>query len=120
MVKEGRISENEYLTLDLNLNDYVASAGACERMKYTPMPFSYKLFLKKFIFIYVATLPLGFVSAFGYGTVFISVFIFYVLVSMEQLAEEIEDPFGTDDTDLPLDDMCERVTINVRGILNEE
>ena len=84
------------------------------------MPFSYKVFLKKFIFIYVVTLPLGFVTAFGYGTVLISVFIFYVLVSMEQLAEEIEDPFGTDDTDLPLDDMCDRVAINVRDILEEE
>jgi putative membrane protein len=120
MVKEGRLTENEYLTVDLNMNDYVASAGACERIKYTPMPFSYNMFLKKFIFIYVFTLPLGFVSTFGYGTILISVFLFYVLVSMEELADEIEDPFGLDEMDLPLDDMCQRVTINVRGILDEE
>ncbi len=84
------------------------------------MPFSYNMFLKKFIFIYVITLPLGFVSSFGYGTVLISVFIFYVLVSMEQLAEEIEDPFGLDENDLPLDEMCKKVTDNIRGILSEE
>ena len=42
-------------------------------------------------------MPLGFVSSFGYGTVLIAVFIFYILVSIELLAEEIEDPFGIDD-----------------------
>lgn len=36
-------------------------------------------------------------------------FFFYVLVSIEVLAEEVEDPFGTDDNDLPVDDICRRI-----------
>lgn len=83
------------------------------------MPYSYNLFLKKFIFIYVFTLPIGFVSSFGYGTVLISVFIFYILVSIEVLAEEIEDPFGQDDNDLPLDDIAQKIKANVGDILKE-
>ena len=68
-------------------------------------------------FIYVTTLPLGFVSSFGYGTVLIAVFIFYILVSIELLAEEIEDPFGIDDNDLPLDEIALKIKANVNDIL---
>ncbi len=117
MRKEDAISENDYLTIDTNLNNFSNITGACERILNTPMPYSYSIFLKKFIFIYVVTLPIGFVSTFQYGTILISVFIFYVLVSMELLAEEIEDPFGMDDNDLPLDELCHKIKGNVEDIL---
>ena len=84
----------------------MASLGVCERIKNTPIPFSYSLFIKKFIFIYVLTMPLAFVPLFGYLSAFISTFVFYALVSMELLAEEIEDPFGSDENDLPTDQIC--------------
>jgi putative membrane protein len=61
-------------------------------------------------------LPLAFVSVFGYYAALISVFVFYVIVSMEVLAEEIEDPFGEDDNDLPTDQICERIKQNVNEI----
>ena len=92
------------------------SLGACERIKNTPIPYSYSIFIKKFIFIYVTTLPLAFVTIFGYYSALIATFIFYVLVSMEVLAEEIEDPFGTDDNDLPTDQLCERIKANVEEV----
>lgn len=110
------ISEEAFLAIDRNLNHFLDSLGACERIKNTPIPYSYSLFIKKFIFIYTATLPLAFVSMFGYYATIISVFIFYVLVSMEVLAEEIEDPFGSDDNDLPTDQICEKITSDVNSI----
>ncbi len=119
MRDEGKITDTEYLTFDTNLNTFSNITGACERIQSTPMPFSYNLFLKKFIFIYVTTLPLGFVSTFGYGTILLSVFIFYVLVSIELLAEEIEDPFGFDDNDLALDELCVKIKTNVESILQD-
>jgi putative membrane protein len=111
------ISEEEYMVLDRNLNSLMESVGACERIKNTPIPFSYSLFIKKFVFIYVTTLPLAFVVQFGYYSSLIATFVFYVLVSMEVLAEEIEDPFGRDDNDLPTDQLCERIKANVLEIL---
>ncbi|TNE73942.1 MAG: hypothetical protein EP333_06275, partial [Bacteroidetes bacterium] len=116
--KEGLISGEELLLIDHNLNALLDSHGACERIRNTPIPFSYSLFLKKFIFIYVTTLPLAFVHMFGFYSALIATFVFYVLVSMEVLAEEIEDPFGTDDNDLPLDEICERIRLNVREIIH--
>lgn len=115
--KEGKISEEEMIILDKNINALMDSVGACERIKFTPIPFSYSLFIKKFIFIYVTTLPLAFVTQFGYFSALIATFVFYVLVSMEVLAEEIEDPFGSDDNDLPLETLCDRIRGNVNEVL---
>lgn len=116
--KAGKISEQEFIVLDRNINSLIDSVGICERIKNTPIPFSYSLFIKKFIFIYVTTLPLAFVVQFGYFSALIATFVFYVLVSMEVLAEEIEDPFGEDDNDLPTDMMSNKIKANVEEILN--
>jgi len=112
------LTEQEYIVIDINLKTFADINGACERIKNTPIPYSYSLFLKKFIFIYVTTMPLAFVASFGYWSVLITTFVFYVLVSMEILAEEIEDPFGKDDNDLPTDDLCLKIKNNVEEILN--
>lgn len=115
---EGKITEMEFLSIDHNLNALLDSLGACERIKNTPIPFSYSLFLKKFIFIYVTTIPLAFIPVFGYFSILIAMFLFYILVSMEVLAEEIEDPFGQDESDLPTDDLCVKIKANVGEILS--
>jgi putative membrane protein len=115
---QGLISDTEWFMMDKNVNALVDAIGGCERIKNTPIPYSYSLFIKKFIFIYVITLPLAFVNQFSYFSAFISTFVFYALVSMEVLAEEIEDPFGEDDNDLPTDQICDRIKQNVNQILN--
>lgn len=83
--------------------------GACERIKNTPIPFSYSSFIKKFISMYCLTLPLGYVSNLHYLVIPLVIFVFYVLGSLEIIAEEIENPFGTDDNDLPLDTICKGI-----------
>lgn len=115
--KNGTLSEEDLLRLDKNVNGFLDCVGACERIKNTPIPYSYSMFFKKFIFVYVVTLPFAFVVNFGYYSALIATFIFYVLVSLEILAEEIEDPFGTDDNDLPTDEMSQRIEGIVKTIL---
>ena len=117
--KSGVLSEEDVLRMDRNLNGFLDCVGACERIKNTPIPYSYSMFFKKFIFTYVVTLPFAFVVNFGYYSAIIATFIFYVLVSIEILAEEIEDPFGTDDNDLPTDEMAERIQGIVKTILDK-
>jgi len=114
----GEITEIEFLSIDANLQNFSDIAGACERIKHTPIPYSYTLFLKKVIFIYVLTMPIAFVPMFSYWAILITLFVFYALVSMEVLAEEIEDPFGLDANDLPTDEICVKVRGNVKEILN--
>jgi putative membrane protein len=91
--------------------------GACERILKTPIPYSYSMFMKKFIFIYVVTLPIGFVSTFQWWSIPVVSLVFYILVSIELIAEEIEDPFGVDENDLPLDGLCATIRSNTDEIL---
>ncbi|MEM9389907.1 MAG: bestrophin family ion channel, partial [Bacteroidota bacterium] len=72
-----------------------------------------------FIFTYTITLPFAFIHEFNYWTVPIVLLIFYILISVEIIAEEIEDPFGVDVNDLPTDDLSEKIKGNVREILME-
>lgn len=116
--KSGIIKMEDYLVLDRHLNGFINMIGACERIKNTPIPYSYSLFIKKFIFLYTGTLPIAFVGILGYYSVLVTVFVFYVLVSMEILAEEIEDPFGLDDNDLPMDEISQKIKLNVENVLN--
>jgi putative membrane protein len=92
--------------------------GACERIKNTPIPYSYSAFIKKFIFFYVLTLPLGYVSNMGYLIIPVVIFIFFVLASLEIIAEEIEDPFGRDTNDLPMQRIAENIKKNMVEILS--
>lgn len=101
-------------------NDLTALAdicGGCERIKRTPIPYSYNLFIKKFIFAYIVAMPFLFVPEFGYWTALFSTFMFYVLGSLEILAEEVENPFGTDANDLPMEDIAQTIERNVGEIL---
>jgi len=118
--ERGAMDNLELSMLNQNLDRLVDSLGGCERIKNTPIPFSYSLFIKKFIFIYVLTMPLAFVEIFGYYSAFISTFVFYALVSMEVLAEEIEDPFGKDENDLPTDALCETIQRNTSELLENK
>ncbi|MNS82321.1 Bestrophin, RFP-TM, chloride channel [compost metagenome] len=117
---ENKISLEQYLVLNDELKSFTESCGVCERIKNTPIPYSYSLFLKKFIFIYIMTMPFGFIDDFGYGTILLIAFVFYVLVSLELIAEEIEDPFGGDANDLPTDQICSNIRKNVKEILAVE
>lgn len=117
MYQEKHISEAAYLAMLQDLNAFTDICGACERIKKTPIPYTYNIFIKKFIFIYIISMPFGFVSDFGYFCVFITVFTFYAMASLELIAEEIEDPFGTDSNDLPTDQLAKTIYTNVQEII---
>ena len=77
------------------------TAGACERISKTPIPFSYSVFIRLFIVAYAAVLPVGLVSKYGYLAVPLVMLIIFPLLGLELMASEIEDPFGFDCNDLP-------------------
>ena len=115
----GHLNGDELIVVDKELKSFFDIMGACERIKNTPIPFSYSIFLKKFIFFYIVTLPIGFVAYFEYWAIPISVFVFYVLVSLEIIAEEIEMPFGLDPNDLPTQKLSEMIRRNVHEIFEK-
>lgn len=115
--KQRKLTHEELLFINQELSSFLDICGACERIKNTPIPFSYSVFLKKFIFFYVMTLPFGYVFSLGYYTIPVVIFIFYVLASLELIAEEIEEPFGYDENDLPTERIAENIKKNIEEIL---
>ena len=114
------ISGDQLLLIDRELKEFSDILGGCERIKNTPIPYSYSMYIKKFIFIYIITLPFGFVTQTEYVTIPIVVLISFVMFSVELIAEEIEDPFGNDINDLPTDELAVKIRDNVREILLDQ
>jgi putative membrane protein len=112
-----KITGDQLIILNNELQSFTDICGACERIKNTPIPYSYSAFIKKFIFIYVLTLPFAYVFILGYFVIPVVVFIFYVLASLELIAEEIEDPFGADDNDLPTKKIAENIKKQVEELI---
>ena len=117
LYKDGKITGEQLIVLNGELLSFTDICGACERIKNTPIPFSYSVFIKKFIFFYIMTLPFGYVFSLGYLVVPVVVFVFYVLASLELIAEEIEDPFGGDANDVPTLKLAETIQRNVGEIM---
>jgi ion channel-forming bestrophin family protein len=117
MYREGTFTGDQMITLNTELVQFMDICGACERIKNTPIPWSYSSFIKKFIAVYSLTLPFGFVFSLGYIAIPVVVFIFYVLASLELIAEEIEDPFGFDPNDLPMERLAGTIKGNVEELL---
>ncbi|MBC7902083.1 MAG: hypothetical protein H7Y27_01610 [Gemmatimonadaceae bacterium] len=118
LYKSGKISGEQLIVLNAELQSFTDICGACERIRNTPIPYSYSAFIKKFIFIYVLTLPIGYVFNLGYYVVPVVAFVFYVLASLELVAEEIEEPFGSDENDLPIDKIGENIHKHVEELFH--
>jgi putative membrane protein len=116
--KDKLISEHDMYIIKSDLNKMIEVCGACERIKSTPIPFSYSAFLKKFIFFYVMLFPLIYAMHMSYFIIPVTVFILYVLSSIELIAEEIENPFDDAPNDLPTFKMAKNIAINVKMILD--
>nr|MBI1230740.1 hypothetical protein [Cytophagales bacterium] len=117
LYQQKTLSGDQLIILNAEINAFADICGGCERIKNTPISFSYSSFIKKFIFLYVVTLPFGFAFSLGYITIPVTTFIFYVMASLELIAEEIEDPFGHDTNDLPMQKIAENIQKNIQDIL---
>ena len=119
LYREGVITGDQLIILDSQLSGFLDVCGGCERIKNTPIPYSYSSFTKKFIVIYVITLPIAYAMSIGYMMTFLTVFVFYVLMSLEVLAEEIEEPFNNEENDLPMELIAQNIERNIIRIFSE-
>jgi putative membrane protein len=114
---QGVITAEQLYLLKTELNKLIEVCGACERIKSTPIPISYAAFLKKFIFFYVMLFPLIYGMHMSFYIIPVTVFILYVLSSIELIAEEIEDPFSDSPNDLPTFKLAKGIAMGAKSIL---
>lgn len=117
LYRNGYLSNSQHINLNEYLTTLMDVCGICERIKSTPIPFSYQLFIRLFILLYVAVLPFTIIDVYGYMTIPAVVMTSYILVGLEMIGEEIEDPFGLERNDLPLSQLSQLIRVNVHDIL---
>lgn len=115
--KQGLYPEYVQMQLDQNVQQLIDYLGGCERIHRTPMPFAYMVHLRRALILYCFTLPFALVDTFGWVTVLATFVVAYVFFGIEEIGVEIEDPFGTDDNDLPLDTICQNIQNNLLALL---
>lgn len=117
--RRGWVEPTHMLTLQDSLSDLTDVQGGCERIKNTPIPFAYTLLIHRIAGLYCLTLPLGIVTTTGPYTPIVAMFVAYAFFGLDAVGDEIEDPFGMDAHDLPLDQLSTMIEINLRESLGE-
>jgi putative membrane protein len=100
--------------LDASLNVLTDLQGACERIKSTPIPFSYTTLIHRIVAVYCYGLPFGLVSETGVFTPVVVLVVSYAFFGLDTVGDEIEQPFGTDANDLPLSAISRLIEVNLR------
>ncbi|KCB25239.1 putative bestrophin domain protein [Bordetella hinzii CA90 BAL1384] len=109
----GRFGEVVYQGLVQRLGACGAVQAACERIRFTPTPFAYSLLLHRTAWIFCLLLPFGLVGTLGALMPLAVAIIAYTFFGLDALGDELEDPFGLDDNDLPLNAMARQVAIDL-------
>jgi ion channel-forming bestrophin family protein len=114
---DGKISDYAQVTMDQNVQLLVDYLGGCERIHKTPLPFAYVVHLRRALIIYCFSLPFALVDMFDWkwAVIFDTLFLSYVFFGIEEIGVEIEDPFGEDENDLPLETICASIAKNTRA-----
>ncbi|MEB3210215.1 MAG: bestrophin family ion channel [Leptolyngbyaceae bacterium] len=116
--QRDRLNVYQLNAMQQSLNELVNYLGGCERILKTPIPLAYAIHLKQLLFIYCITLPFQVVGTVGWWTGPLVALIGFTLFGIEEIGVEIEDPFGCDPNDLPLDKLCETLRQNIDELIN--
>jgi putative membrane protein len=118
-VRDGRLDPCLAASIDSTISAIVGAGAACERIKSTPIPFSYTLLLHRTAYIYCFLLPFGLVDTIGFMTPFVVAIVAYTFFGLDALGDEIEEPFGTDANDLPLNAITRGIEVDLREALGD-
>lgn len=117
LYRSGIFTNDDILNLKPQLQALLDVLGACERIKKTPIPFSYAVFLKTIISAYIILLPFGLVNDYGYYSIPIVSFVAFAFMGIQMMAEEIEDPFELNCNDLPTETIAHTIRRNVYELM---
>ncbi|MNM32339.1 Bestrophin, RFP-TM, chloride channel [compost metagenome] len=98
-----QISEWRYVTLEQYLKGLSEAQATCERIKATPLPFPYTLLLHRTIYLFCVLLPFAMAEPLGWLAPLFTAIVSYTFFGLDAISDELEDPFGRDENDLPLD-----------------
>ena len=114
--QSGELTEWRYMLLANHLTSLTQAQAVCERIKTTPLPFPYTLLLHRTIYLFCILLPFAMAEPLGWLTPLFTAIVSYTFFGLDAIADELEDPFGRDENDLPTDALVRTIE---RDILSE-
>ena len=101
LAEDGQISEWRYTQLETRLVSLSQVQASCERIKSTPLPFPYTLLLHRTIYLFCILLPFAMAEPLGWLTPVFTAIVSYTFFGLDEIGDDLEDPFGFDENDLP-------------------
>ncbi|MCW6036561.1 hypothetical protein K4A83_09840 [Spirulina subsalsa FACHB-351] len=109
----GLLTVNQLASIHSLMTRLMDNVGGCERILKTPIPPAYVIHLNQLILLYCLLLPFQVVQELGFSTGIFVAIISFALFGIEEIGVEIENPFGYDPNDLPLDKICDTIIQNI-------
>lgn len=106
--------------LEKSLVDFTDILGGCERIKNTPIPFCYTVLTHQIVTFYCFLLPFGLIKTVGILTPFVAFLISYAFLGLDAIGDELEQPFGLELNDLPLQSLCTTIEIDLLQSLGRD
>jgi putative membrane protein len=92
------------------MNDILAG---CDRILNTPLPLAYRIVISQITWLYVLTLPFQLYEKLGWKMIPATILASYIILGLARIGAHIENPFGHDVNDLPLDMFCEQIAHDI-------
>jgi putative membrane protein len=108
-----------FMQLDRERAQLIDHIGACERIMKTPLALAYSIKIRRFIIIFLFTLPFGLIHELGSSWLvpFLTMLVAYPLFSLDQIGSELQNPFDLRNlSHLPLDEISDTITSNVLAL----
>ena len=112
--RAGRLTDLQFDRLDRTLAQMSQMLGACERIRFTPLPFAYTLLLHRTAYLFCLLLPFGYADTLVWFTPVVTALITYTFFGLDALSEELEEPFGQQANDLPIFAISRTIEIQLR------
>ncbi|KAK3273979.1 hypothetical protein CYMTET_17814 [Cymbomonas tetramitiformis] len=116
IVNRAKINNLQASRMDENLTTFSDILGACERILRAPIPLSYTRHTSRSLILWLTLLPMALVGDCGWLTIPIEAFIAMVLLGIEDIGVQIEEPFSI----LPLEAICKTVDANNRALYGQQ
>ena len=112
----GRIDSSQRVEMNDLLNNMVEGLSSCERIAKTPLPVAYRIYLKRLILIYCLGLPFNLIQKMHWWAIPVTAIVSFILLGLEEVGKELENPFLYGVNDLPVNDLCQNIATDVESI----
>lgn len=117
---EQKIDVWQWQSLDNTLGEIAHIQAGCERINNTPIPYAYFVLLHRTVYLYCFMLPFGLGNTIGWVTPFVVSFVGYTFMALNEIVDEISEPFGTGENELPLGMMCDTIETQLAMLSHQQ